>query len=67
LLNEVEGLELVSVEDDVLTLAVPEATRKLSRIFKILGQAGAEVRETTLNQPNLETLFIKLTGRELRE
>jgi len=25
------------------------------------------VRETTLTQPSLETLFIKLTGRELRE
>jgi hypothetical protein len=28
---------------------------------------GAEVRETTMTQPSLESLFIKITGRELRE
>ncbi len=27
----------------------------------------ADGRETTLTEPNLESLFIKLTGRELRE
>ena len=33
----------------------------------ILASAGAEVRGATLTQPNLESLFIKLTGKELRE
>jgi hypothetical protein len=32
-----------------------------------LTSTGADVRETTLTQPNLESLFIKLTGKELRE
>ena len=28
---------------------------------------GAEIREVTLTQPSLENLFIKLTGKRLRE
>ena len=30
-------------------------------------RAGGEIRSTTLSQPSLESLFIKLTGKELRE
>jgi hypothetical protein len=36
-------------------------------VFTALGAAGGEVRETTLTQPSLESLFIQLTGKELRE
>ena len=36
-------------------------------VFAALASAGAEVRGTSLIQPSLESLFIKLTGRELRE
>ena len=32
-----------------------------------LAAAQADVRSTTITQPSLESLFIKLTGRELRE
>ena len=66
-LAALDDIELVNVETESLTLATPQATKKLSSIFKALAGAGAEVRETTLTQPNLESLFIKLTGKELRE
>ena len=48
-------------------LATLNGTRKLPEVFSALTQVGGEVREATLTQPNLESLFIKLTGRELRE
>jgi hypothetical protein len=48
-------------------LALRDATRRLPTIFAELASTGAEIHETTLNQPTLESLFIKLTGRELRE
>jgi hypothetical protein len=44
-----------------------EASRRLPEVFSALAAAGAEVRGTTLTQPSLESLFIKLTGKELRE
>jgi ABC-2 type transport system ATP-binding protein len=62
-----DGAEIVGVDAGHLLLAVEGASRKLPAIFAALASAGAEVRETTIAQPSLETLFIKLTGRELRE
>jgi ABC-2 type transport system ATP-binding protein len=60
-------VEVVQAEDHGLTLAASGASSRLPAIFAGLAAAGAEVRETTLTQPNLESLFIKLTGKELRE
>jgi len=62
-----DDAELLLVEPDHLHLAVRDASKRLPALFETLGRTGAEVRETTLAQPNLESLFIKLTGKELRE
>ena len=66
-LAPLEEIEVIAVGEASLTLAAPRATRLLSSIFRALSGAGAEIRETTLTQPSLESLFIKLTGKELRE
>ncbi len=66
-LRALDDLEVVAADAESLRLAVREASRRLPSIFRALEEAGAEVRETTLTQPSLESLFIKLTGRELRE
>lgn len=66
-LSHLESLEVLHVEVDQLRLAVPQASRHLPAIFKSLTDAGAEIRETIFTQPSLESLFIKLTGKELRE
>jgi ABC-2 type transport system ATP-binding protein len=66
-LSQLESLELIHLEDDLLTMAVPHASRHLTAILQALSQTGAEIRETTFTQPSLESLFIKLTGKELRE
>jgi ABC-2 type transport system ATP-binding protein len=66
-LSRMEDVEVVHVEEELLTLALPEATRKLPATLAALAATGAELRESTVSQANLETLFIKLTGRELRE
>jgi len=66
-LEGVAEIEVITSAEDGLTLAVTDASQRLSDIFAALTAAGATVRETTLTEPNLESLFIKLTGRELRE
>ena len=66
-LSRLDGVEIVTAEEDGITLAVPNASGKLSPIFQALAASGSEIRETTLTQPSLESLFIKLTGKELRE
>lgn len=66
-LQNLDGVEVVQAEAELLMLSAPEASRRLPAIFAALAAVEAEVRETTLTQPSLETLFIKLTGKELRE
>jgi len=60
-------VEIVQAEEHQISLAVAGATSRLPEIFAALAAAGAEIRGTTLTQPSLESLFIKLTGKELRE
>ncbi len=66
-MSQFEQAEVVSADEGSLLLAVEGASRMLPAIFSALSDAGAEILETTLTQPSLESLFIKLTGRELRE
>ena len=60
-------IDVVQAEEGVVTLAIEDASRRLPAIIAGLSSAGGEIRSTTLSQPSLESLFIKLTGKELRE
>jgi ABC-2 type transport system ATP-binding protein len=60
-------VEVVVADEEQLTLSLRRASSRLPAVFALLERADAEVRETTLTQPSLESLFIKLTGKELRE
>jgi ABC-2 type transport system ATP-binding protein len=66
-LARIEGLELLESAPGGVRIAMREASRRLPELFAALAAARAEVRETTVIQPSLESLFIKLTGRELRD
>jgi ABC-2 type transport system ATP-binding protein len=66
-LRGLDGVEVLQADAETLMLAMAGASRMLPRIFSALERAGGEVRETTLTQPSLESLLIKLTGKELRE
>jgi ABC-2 type transport system ATP-binding protein len=66
-LHSIDSIEILQADENLLVLSLPEASRRLPAIFSALAAAGAEVRGTNLTQPSLESLFIKLTGKELRE
>jgi len=66
-LEVVEGVDVLSVASDGVTIAAAAASRRLPAIFAALAAAGGDIQETTLSVPSLESLFITLTGRELRE
>ena len=65
-IEQLDGLEIVSATGSAMTIATTGASRKLPAIFAALAESS-EVQETTLSVPSLESLFITLTGRELRE
>jgi len=60
-------LEFVSQEQQTITLTLSHASQHLPAIFEAISSAGGDVSETSLRSPNLETLFLLLTGKELRE
>ena len=65
--DALDDVEAVSIEAGALLLAAGSAPRRLPSILGAITEAGGQVAETTLSRPSLESLFIKLTGRELRE
>jgi ABC-2 type transport system ATP-binding protein len=66
-LQGIDAVEVLQAEPELLLLSSADALKKLPSIFAALESTGAEMRGTTLTQPSLESLFIKLTGKELRE
>jgi ABC-2 type transport system ATP-binding protein len=59
--------EVLHADEGLLLLSLADGPGRLAAVLASLAAAGAEVRGATLTQPSLESLFIKLTGTELRE
>jgi len=66
-LSGLEDVQIHRSDQAQLVLSVKEAPRRLPKLLEALAATGADIRETTLTQPSLESLFIELTGKELRE
>jgi ABC-2 type transport system ATP-binding protein len=62
-----DNVEIVQADDGLLVLSLADASSRLPAILAALASAGADVRGIALTQPSLESLFIRLTGKELRE
>jgi ABC-2 type transport system ATP-binding protein len=59
-------IQLIKSGTDELLFSVRSAERELSPLMGLAATFG-DVREVAIKQPSLENLFIKLTGRALRE
>jgi ABC-2 type transport system ATP-binding protein len=66
-LSQLEDVEIVHVGDSSATISAANASNRLASVFAALSSAGVDVRGAALTQSSLESLFIKLTGKELRE
>jgi ABC-2 type transport system ATP-binding protein len=65
--DRIRDLEIIARTESSLTLTLSDGSHHLPLIFESLASAGGSVTETSLRRPNLETLFLLLTGKELRE
>lgn len=59
--------EVMESGGDELVITLPDAAERLGDLLGVVQGAGGVLRETTVREPSLETLFIKLTGKALRE
>jgi ABC-2 type transport system ATP-binding protein len=65
--HEVDGVERVDRDEEHATLMVKDANEVLPRLFEAAAAAGARITEVRVTEPNLEMVFLHLTGRALRE
>jgi ABC-2 type transport system ATP-binding protein len=65
--SDMEGVTRVRETEDALELHVRGGQRLLARVVAVAEGAGFEVADLSVAEPSLETVFISLTGRELRD
>src|SRR5690606_7157697 len=56
-----------SSEESHIRMLLPEARPALAKLLTTAGQAGVTVRSVEVREPNLEAVFLHLTGRALRD
>ena len=61
------GIEIMESDEEALLVSMSDAAGNLAALLGVLQGNGVVLRETSVRRPSLETLFIKMTGKELRE
>jgi len=62
-----EDITVLATDHTQLQLSLPQANRRLPEIFQVIQARGDRITETTLSRPSLASLFMHLTGKDLRE
>jgi ABC-2 type transport system ATP-binding protein len=63
----VEGVKQVSAEDGTLTILADDSNRVLPHLFETAALHSVRITSVAIQEPNLEAVFLHLTGRALRD
>jgi ABC-2 type transport system ATP-binding protein len=63
----VEGVARVSAQDGTAAVLCDDSNRVLPRLFEAANRQGARITSVEIQEPNLEMVFLHLTGKALRE
>ena len=66
-LYRIEGVKQASVDDGCLKVAVLKGIENLDKIIALLIDSGVKINNITSENTSLEMVFLKLTGRTLRD
>jgi ABC-2 type transport system ATP-binding protein len=61
------GVQRATAEDGRLSLLVEDSNLVLPRLFDAANTVGVRITSIDIQEPNLETVFLHLTGRALRD
>lgn len=65
--QSIEGVSRIDVTDGNVTLLVDDSSQVLPYLFETASQANVDITSVDIQEPNLETVFLHLTGRALRD
>jgi len=65
--EELDGVVATRVVENVVSLHVQGGDRLVPRVVNAADAANVEILDLAVAEPSLETVFINLTGKELRE
>jgi ABC-2 type transport system ATP-binding protein len=66
-LRMVAGVQSASAADHAVTLITPSAADVLASAVSKANEHGVKIRSVDIEEPNLEAVFLHLTGRALRD
>lgn len=61
-----KGIDVITMKDGYLAISL-DASKKVPGLMESFFNSGISINDISLKQPNLESVFLKLTGKELRE
>jgi ABC-2 type transport system ATP-binding protein len=65
--REIGGVLKAQVSDHAVTVIAPEAEEILAPVITAAARAGVKIRSVEIREPDLEAVFLHLTGRALRD
>jgi ABC-2 type transport system ATP-binding protein len=65
--QKTEGVSKINSIDGKITALVDDSNRVLPRLFDAAAKADVRITSVDIQEPNLETVFLHLTGRALRD
>jgi ABC-2 type transport system ATP-binding protein len=63
----VQGVKQVRSEDGTVVVLADDSNQVLPRLFEAATNQGARITSVAIQEPNLEAVFLHLTGKALRE
>jgi ABC-2 type transport system ATP-binding protein len=65
--KKVKGVSKVDQDGERITLLATDSNAVLPDLFRIANQFNARISSIAIHEPNLETVFLHLTGKALRD
>jgi ABC-2 type transport system ATP-binding protein len=67
LADQLEGVTRTRQVDGAIEAHVMGASQLLPKVIRLAESAGVSIADLSVNEPSLETVFINLTGKDLRD
>lgn len=65
-IKQVYGVKECNIDEEYINIISKKGSKNLGKIIDMLVNDGIEIEDIAIDKPNIETVFLTLTGRSLR-